>query len=218
MTDTSLDLPAIFASHAKWLRGESGGTCADLSDADLRGADLSAAVLRGAVLRGAVLRGADLRNAVLRGADLSGADLRYADLSGADLRDAVGMVRERCVDLLMLLDQPGAIRAYKLINKYGYGPFNGGIKYEIGGEYSEPNASTDVNEACGIGLHVATLPWCLKEWRAGYRVLVVEFTAADIACIPTAADGKFRVRRLKVIAEKDISALVAQIERGEVAR
>lgn len=44
----------------------------------------------------------------------------------------------------------------------------------------------------------------LKEWRTGYRILVVEFTAADIAAIPVASDGKFRVHRCTVVAEKSL--------------
>ena len=67
------ELKAIIYKHAKWLRGEDGGECADLRGADLRGADLS---------------DADLRGANLRGADLSDADLSGANLSGANLRDA----------------------------------------------------------------------------------------------------------------------------------
>ena len=99
-----MDLKKILDEHLLWLNGE-GGSRANLSNADLRGAnlsnadlfganlrcanlsgaDLSGADLSGADLRGADLSGADLRCANLRGADLSGADLRGADLSGADL-------------------------------------------------------------------------------------------------------------------------------------
>ena len=99
-----MDLKKILDEHLLWLNGK-GGSRANLSNADLRGAnlsnadlfganlrcanlsgaDLSGADLSGADLRGADLSGADLRCANLRGADLSGADLRGADLSGADL-------------------------------------------------------------------------------------------------------------------------------------
>jgi len=93
-THTPEQLAAILAAHADWLRGESGGTRADLrgadlTRADLRGADLTRADLTGADLRGADLTGADLRGADLTGADLRGADLTRADLTGADLRGAV---------------------------------------------------------------------------------------------------------------------------------
>ena len=73
------ELKQILELHAKWLRGESGG-----SSANLRGADLYGADLRGANLRGANLSSANLRGADLRGADLYGANLRRADLRGAD--------------------------------------------------------------------------------------------------------------------------------------
>lgn len=87
------ELKAIIYKHAKWLRGEDGGECADLRGADLSGANLHSADLRGADLRDANLRDANLRDANLRsailyGADLYGADLRDADLYDADLRDA----------------------------------------------------------------------------------------------------------------------------------
>lgn len=57
------ELKAIIYKHAKWLRGEDGGECADLHSADLRGADLSGANLRGADLHSADLRDANLRDA-----------------------------------------------------------------------------------------------------------------------------------------------------------
>ncbi len=81
-------LADVITDHRRWLRGEPGGSGADLRGADLRGADLRGAVLRGAVLRGAVLSRADLSRAVLRGADLHDADLRGAVLSRADLSRA----------------------------------------------------------------------------------------------------------------------------------
>jgi hypothetical protein len=44
-------------------------------------------------------------------------------------------------------------------------------------------------------------------------VLLVEFTAADIACIPTGTDGKFRLRKFTVVGEKDITALTPEAAR-----
>ena len=88
-----MNIKIVLEKHAKWLRGEDGGECANLYGADLRGANLYDAKLRGADLRDANLRGADLRganlyDAKLRGADLRDANLRGANLHGADLRDA----------------------------------------------------------------------------------------------------------------------------------
>ena len=83
-----MDIKLILEKHAKWIRGEDGGECANLCDADLRNASLCGADLRDANLRGASLCDADLRNASLCGADLRNARLRNASLCGADLRDA----------------------------------------------------------------------------------------------------------------------------------
>ena len=164
---------------------------------------------------GAAVKIAVSARANLSDADLSRAYLSGANLSGAYLSGANGIAPEICTDLLMLLDQPGAIRAYKLVNAEGYGPFNGGVKYEVGESVSVKKPNTDPLEQCGAGINVATLAWCLREWRPGYRVLVVEFTAADIACIPTATDGKFRLFRCAVIAEKAIDPVKIGLVKAE---
>ena len=116
----------------------------------------------------------------------------------------MGIAPELSTPLLMLLDQPGAIRAYKLVNENDEGHVNGGLKYIIGETVEVGNANTDPAERCAAGVNVATLDWCLREWRPGYRILIVEFTAADIAAVPHATDGKFRLHRCKVIAEKAV--------------
>ena len=67
---TPKKLKEILDMHVKWLRNEEGGSCADLSRANLFGADLS---------------GADLSRANLFGAYLSRADLSRADLFGAKI-------------------------------------------------------------------------------------------------------------------------------------
>jgi uncharacterized protein YjbI with pentapeptide repeats len=87
------EMQEILNKHLMWRRGEEGGECAYLTDANLRGAnlrgaDLTGADLTGADLIGADLRGAYLRGAYLRGANLTGADLRGANLRGANLTDA----------------------------------------------------------------------------------------------------------------------------------
>jgi len=182
---------------------------ANLSGANLSGANLSGANLSGANLSGADLSGADLSWANLSGADLSGADLSWADLSGANLSGAnlsgVEHVNPyRITPLLILLDQPAAIRAYKLVTADGVGPYNGGITYTIAQEYAVAETNADASIACGPGINLATLDWCMREWREGYRILIAEFFAADIAAIPTATDGKFRVRRCRIVGEKDL--------------
>lgn len=63
-------LKEILDKHKKWLMLKDDGVCADLHEADLRGASLCEANLRGASLCEADLRGANLRRADLSGADL----------------------------------------------------------------------------------------------------------------------------------------------------
>jgi len=185
---------------------------ANLGDAYLGGVDLGGADLRGANLRDANLRGANLRDANLRGADLRGANLGDAylggvDLGGANLRDAKGVNKYSITPLLLLYDQVGKIRAYKLIKENGEGPYQGGIVYEIGKSVSVKNACTDETQQCAAGISLATLDWCIKEWQEGYKILIAEFTRKDIAAIPTATDGKFRVSKCKIVGEKDLKEI-----------
>jgi len=136
------------------------------------------------------------------------ANLLGANLTGADLRGAKGVNPLRITPLLMLLDQPGKIRAYKLVDAEGRSPINDKkLTYEKGKTYEVKKPNCDVNKQCGAGINVATMDWCLSEWREGWRILVVEFTAKDIAAIPTATDGKFRLYRCKVVGEKDLAEL-----------
>ena len=231
------ELKAILDKHGLWLRDEEGGSRANLSRANLSRADLSGAYLSGAYLSGANLSRANLLGADLLGANLSGAylsranllganllganllgaNLSRANLLGANLLGAVGFVPEVCCDLLMLHDMPGPLIAYKLVNRRGEGHLRGGIRYEIGERVKVENANTDPHVECGAGINVATLPWVMREWKEGYRVLIVQYTAADIAAIPYATDGKFRLHRCEVVGERDVTDIVRRM-RGEPAK
>ena len=163
-----------------------------------------------AIKSGADLSSANLSSADLRSADLSSADLRSADLRSADLSSADGVNKYLVTPLLVLLDQPGKIRAYKLTDKDGKGPYYPSITYIVGHDCAVQAANTDEAVQCAEGISLATLDWCLKEYRPGYRILVAEFEASDIAAIPTGSDGKFRVHRCKIVAEKDLVELGIQ--------
>ena len=183
---------------------------ANLRDADLRGANLYRANLRNSNLRDANLRGADLYRANLRDANLYGANLYRANLYGANLRDANlyranfrdadlrganlyranlygvrGFSKYKTTPLYGLYDQVGKIRAYKLVNCNKEGLQYGGLKYKIGKTVRVDDANTDELVDCGAGINLATLDWCMYEWREGCKILLVEFTAKDIACVPT---------------------------------
>ena len=185
-------------------------TCAVIWEGDAESVRdaIHQAIAAKADLSRANLSWANLSRANLSRANLSRATLSVATLSGAHLSGATGIQPARCTPLLMLLDQPGPMRAYKLVNERSEGHVQGGLRYVIGESVSVADANTDVSEHCGAGINVATLDWCLREWQQGYRVLLVEFTAQDIAAIPTATDGKFRLHRCTVVGEKDITDLV----------
>ena len=133
------------------------------------------------------------------GADLSGANLSGADLSRANLSGAKNCNKYLTTSLYGMLDQVGKIRAYKLVNDKNEGPQYGGIKYVVGKTVKESNADTDETRQCAPGISLATLDWCVKEWAAGQKILLCEFEKKDIAAIPIASDGKFRVKRCKVV-------------------
>jgi uncharacterized protein YjbI with pentapeptide repeats len=185
---------------------------ANLSLANLAGANLAAANLCRVDLAGVNLSKANLYGAILHEANLSLANLAEANLSRVDLFGVKGVHPEQVNDLLMLYDQPGKIRAYKLVTAWGYGPFHGTLKYEVG-KTVKAAADTDATKDCAAGINLATLPWCLREWQPGYRILVAEFTAADIAAIPIGG-GKFRVSRCRIVGEKDLADL-GLTERGQ---
>jgi hypothetical protein len=134
--------------------------------------------------------------------DLSRADFSWANLSGAALSRFCGFALNPTTPLRILLDQPGKIRAYKLVKSDGEAPFNGGIHYDLDKSYQVEDANTDETVQCAAGINVATLDWCRKNWQVGWRILVVEFEAKDIAAIPISTDGKFRLHRCKIVGER----------------
>jgi len=106
----------------------------------------------------------------------------------------------------MLYDQPGPIRAYKLVNEQAEGPVYGSLKYEVGKTVRVPvkDVSADPLLDCGPGINLGSFVWCASEWRPGYRILVCEFDVADLVCVPIGG-GKFRVSKCTVIGEKDLA-------------
>jgi len=107
----------------------------------------------------------------------------------------------------MFFDQKNPIRAYKLVTVNNTGPYYKLIKYEIGQSYSVDNASTNEETQCAEGISLASLDWCCRNWKNGYKVLIAEFNKKDIAAIPIGSNGKFRVHRCKIIAEKNLEKI-----------
>ena len=162
-------------------------------EADLRGADLRRADLRGADLREANLWGANFQEA-----DLRGADLREANLWGVNLRGANSLPQLYSLKLQPLKTK---LRFWKYLIS-GKSPYQG-FEYEAGKEYFFEDCDSNEGRECGKGGNVATLMWCLQDNSSDEIELIeVEFTAKDITAIPFQTDGKFRVRKFKVLRKK----------------
>jgi len=167
-------------------------------------ADLSSADLSSANLRLANLYSADLSLANLSSANLSSADLRLADLSLANLRSAKFTEPIYISDLysLKLLPKNTILTFWKYIVN-GKSPIqdSGKIEYKVGKTYTEKDCNTDEFNECGAGLNVATIQWCLKNTVGNDSVELIEcqFKVSDIVAVPYWTDGKFRVKKLKVL-------------------
>lgn len=135
-----------------------------------------------------------------------------SNLSSADLRSAKKLPHKWHSELNILRFQTGKLKAYKFIDANGKSPLNCSKKlsYEAGKTVTEKDFNADDMQDCGAGINIATLEWCERE-RQGEPVIEVEFDAKDIVSIPYISDGKFRVKKLKVLkilTEDDIKKLL----------
>lgn len=113
---TANEIMVILDRHKKWLKGEAGGSRANLCDADLRGANLF--------------------RANLRDADLCGANLRGADLCGADLCDAKNIPD---LSFTSIVPEEGAFVGWKKVRKEGCDAYI--VKLEILADAKRSNAT-----------------------------------------------------------------------------
>lgn len=151
------------------------------------------------------LSGANLSGANLNWADLSGAKLNGADLSGAKLIGAINLPKEYQSCLNILKQQKGKLIAYKYLNKNWESPYQK-FTYKIGETYTceKENEDNDERILCSKGINVATLEWCYRDNFNNIEdciIIEVEFAVKDIIAIPYNSDGKFRVRKIKVLRQ-----------------
>lgn len=95
---------------------------------------------------------------------------------------------------------------YKAVRKSDDGTYHSGHNpefiYVIGKKIAEPDIDTDVNEECGVGIHIAHMNWALDfgdDWD-DLAILEVETDIADIIC-PVNSTGKVRTFAVKVLRE-----------------
>jgi hypothetical protein len=170
----------------------------DLFRADFSGKDLSYVDLTDGQLARS-----DFTRCNLSGSNVQGTDLTYAKLAEAQLSNVKGLEASTLAIVKALFSDQEVLRAYKIVNKKNNeGAFVGGIKYEIGSTYEVPNASTDEKVLCAPGIHLATLNWCKDKYNPkDHRIVVAEFNREDVAVIPTKTEGKFRVKKCKIVEE-----------------
>ncbi len=185
---------------------------ANLSFANLSFANLSFANLNSANLSSANLYSANLSFANLRSANLSFANLNSADLSFANLRSAINIPPQHHCSLNILKYQKGKLRAFKYLNG-NKSPYHN-YEYEIGKTYTFKNCDINERILCGIGGNVATLEWCLRDTNNDITktYIIVEFDVKDIVAIPYNSDGKFRVKKFRIVRKLNKKELEKAIE------
>ena len=159
---------------------------------------------------------ADLSGANLYGADLSGANLSRANLSGANLSVA------RNIPLMFNTFLHGVkYTAYKAVNSayqslMAHGCKGTRLDYSIGNKVSVPNANTDRRELCAAGVNVAYLEYIFNNHRDD-TIVLVEFYGEDVAAVPYASDGKFRLHRCTVIRDvtEEVKRFIEEMSTGQ---
>ena len=153
-------------------------------------------------------------NKNLTGANLAGADLTGANLTGANLSGAIVLYKPN-LDLLKYIS--GSIICWKYMVD-GKSPYQGAT-YEVGNEY-EAKINTNIYQQCGHGINVASLNWCYydakgKSGKITFFECEVVVNSPDDVIIPLATDGKFRVKKIKVLREIGIKEAEKMLSNGK---
>ena len=168
--------------------------------------DLTHASFGGNHLKGVSFKECNLANtsfyrSIIRNTKFSDCNLAETGFNDADLTKEQIKKLQRKNPLSILFDQPGKLYAYKFVDK-NYRTVYQRFQYNIGKSYDfTEETNPDPLVTCGAGLNVATMDWCIRYYNDKDRILKVEFTAKDIACIPLGSDGKFRLYRGKIVGE-----------------
>ena len=90
--------------------------------------------------------------------------------------------------------------------------FNGciNIYYEIGKTAHQANINTDISEACGVGLHVSTADFVLRNYANKEGLAIIECEVPkDKTVVYRNSDGKIRTSELRVLREVPLEELGA---------
>ena len=101
---------------------------------------------------------------------------------------------------------------YKAVRKDDYGVltsyWDSEFKYEIGKTAHQANIDTDTDEACGVGLHVSTADFVLRNYANRECSVIIECEVPkDKTVVYRFSDGKIRTSELRVLREVPLEEL-----------
>ena len=103
---------------------------------------------------------------------------------------------------------------YKAVHKDDYGVltsyWDSEFEYEIGKTAHQANINTDIGEACGVGLHVSTADFVLRNYANKEGLAIIECEVPkDKTVVYRNSDGKIRTSELRVLREVPLEELGA---------
>ena len=103
---------------------------------------------------------------------------------------------------------------YKAVRKDDHGVltsyYDSEFKYEIGKTAHQANINTDTDEACGVGLHVSTADFALRNYANREDFVIIECEVPkDKTVVYRFSDGKIRTSELRVLREVPFEELGA---------
>ena len=96
------------------------------------------------------------------------------------------------------------VKLYKAVRKdeNGYRANHDGTRYVIGEEVVADGLTTDPNENCGHGIHMAYKEWAVDFGKGWHDLAILELEAdVDGLVVPLYGVGKVRAAKAKVIRE-----------------
>jgi len=103
---------------------------------------------------------------------------------------------------------------YKAVRKDDHGVltsyWDSEFKYEIGKTAHQADIDTDIGEACGVGLHVSTADFALRNYANRECSVIIECEVPkDKTVVYRNSDGKIRTSELRVLREVPLEELGA---------
>ena len=103
---------------------------------------------------------------------------------------------------------------YKAVRKDDHGVltsyWDSEFKYEIGKTAHQADIDTDTGEACGVGLHVSTADFALRNYADKEGLAIIECEVPkDKIVVYRFSDGKIRTSELRVLREVPLEELGA---------